>query len=223
MNQNTFLGIIGLSLLVFVAAFAIGRLNRPTPNYIPKSANREVSISRSASRPAASSLPETNTDLVTNNVPARGSLTSAPVSASAPDSTEFEEREKPEAIPALPTAKPAAPAPAKPSPAEIAAAKQRAEENRIAIAARRAHADQLPDDFKKYYAQELPEDAISEELDVQARVAGAKAEVITLTSPAFNETNKDFVIQQVRSELTELGFKQVYITDGKGFRTKTRL
>jgi hypothetical protein len=140
-------------------------------------------------------------------------------SAAAPaESAELEgpaEKEPPEEL-VLP------PAPPKPSPAELAAARQRAAENRIAIAARRAHADQLPDDFKKYYAQELPEDAISDELNVQARVSGAQAENITLSSPAFNEDNKDFVLEQVRSELTELGFKQVSITNGKGFTTKTR-
>jgi hypothetical protein len=120
-------------------------------------------------------------------------------------------------------AEPAAARPATPSAAEKAAARKRATENRIAVAARRAHADQLPDDFKKYYAQELPEDAISDELNVRARVSGEQAEVITLSSPAFNSENKDFVLQQVRSELTELGFKRVYITNGKGFRTKTGL
>ncbi|GAB2466176.1 hypothetical protein GCM10011375_33200 [Hymenobacter qilianensis] len=140
-------------------------------------------------------------------------------SAAAPDEKEVPAEKELAEEPVLP---PTPPAPPQPSPAEIAAAKQRAAENRIAIAARRAHADQLPDEFKKYYAQELPEDAISDELNVRARVSGAQAENITLSSPAFNEDNKDFVLEQVRSELTELGFKQVSITNGKGFTTKTR-
>ncbi|SMB98797.1 hypothetical protein SAMN00120144_1795 [Hymenobacter roseosalivarius DSM 11622] len=223
MNMNALLGIIGLSLLAFVAAFAIGRLNRPMPDSVAKPSTQQVSVSRNEPRPAATGLPMTTTDSVATTRPAQGSATNTPSLESAADSASTLDvaADKPTA-PAPPTAVRIVRAPAPPSAAEIAAAKQRAAETRLEIAARRAHADQLPDDFKKYYAQELPEDAISKELDVRASVAGAQADVITLTSPAFNAANKDFVIQQVRSELTELGFKQVYITDGKGFMTKVR-
>lgn len=195
-------------MLAFVAAFAIGRLQRATPAFTPQPTSRVVSARRTESV-AAAALRAKMQDSVAAAMLAQSSAANTPEVDTATETEPAEE-------PILP------PTPPKPSPAELAAAKQRAAANRIAIAARRAHADQLPDDFKKYYAQELPEDAISNELNVQARVSGVQAENITLSSPAFNEENKDFVLQQVRSELTELGFKQLSITDGKGFTTKTR-
>ncbi len=134
-----------------------------------------------------------------------------------------EEAEFSESATALAKEYAARPAPRAAAPTETAEARQRAAENRIAVAARRAHADQLPEEFQKYYAQELPEDAISDELTVRARVSGEQAEVLTLSSPAFNAENKDFVLQQVRSELEALGFKRVYITNGRRFKTSAGL
>ncbi|WP_133272513.1 hypothetical protein [Hymenobacter radiodurans] len=211
MQKNFLLGIIGLSLLVFVAAFAIGRIQRATPAFTPLPASRGGSARKPESAAVLARRARMQ-DSVAAAMLAQSTAANAPELEATAESEPAEE-------PILP---PKAPAPPKPSPAELAAARQRAAENRIAIAARRAHADQLPDEFKKYYAQELPEDAISDELNVRARVSGAQAENITLSSAAFNEDNKDFVLEQVRSELTELGFKQVSITNGKGFTSKTR-
>ncbi|MBC6605655.1 hypothetical protein H8B13_02375 [Hymenobacter sp. BT188] len=195
-------------MLAFVAAFFIGRLQRSTPVRTPQLTSRAVSARRPESAAAVARRARMQDSVA-------AAMLAQSTGANAAESEVTVEKEATEE-PVLP------PAPPQPSPAELAAARQRAAENRIAIAARRAHADQLPDEFKKYYAQELPEDAISDELNVRARVSGAQAENITLSSPAFNEDNKDFVLEQVRSELTELGFKQVSITNGKGFTTKTR-
>jgi hypothetical protein len=208
MNLNALLGITGLSLLAFVAAFALGRLHRSAPS-ATSLASSYVTSQRLNEQPATGRSAMTNVDSMADEDP----------SQSTPDEADFSESA---AALAEEYAKPAVPRPAAPSPAEKAARK-RAAENRIAVAARRAHADQLPDDFKKYYAQELPEDAISDELNVRARVSGEQAEVITLSSQAFNTENKDFVLQQVRSELEALGFKRVHITNGRGFKTSTGL
>ncbi|MGY2132335.1 hypothetical protein ACW9KT_08910 [Hymenobacter sp. HD11105] len=212
MNLNALLGITGLSLLAFVAAFAFGRLHRSAPSATSPTAGYVASQRLNERQPQSTATRSsmTNVDSMADEDPSQSTSDEADFSESA-------------TALAKEYAEPAAARPATPSAAEKAAARKRATENRIAVAARRAHADQLPDDFKKYYAQELPEDAISDELNVRARVSGEQAEVITLSSPAFNSENKDFVLQQVRSELTELGFKRVYITNGKGFRTKTGL
>jgi hypothetical protein len=218
MNMNALLGIIGLSLLVFVAAFAIGRLNRASPALTPQPTSQVVSPRRSAPTPSAAVRAKIQDSVAAAMLAQNAAVNTIDLEA-ATEATE--EEVAPTAAPVLPPKPPAAPP--KPSAAELAAARQRAAESRIAIAARQAHADQMPDAFKKYYAQELPEDAISDELNVQVSVGGEQAEVITLSSPSFNAENQNFVLQQVRSELTELGFKQVTITDGKAFTTKTSL
>lgn len=211
MNLNVILGTIGLSLLAFVAAFAIGRQNRPTPAFPPQT------ISVESGRPNQPELEPTAADLSLQNT---GSMADedAPPAALPEEETTSESAGNTAMETAVDEAEDTPPAPARPTPAEVAA-KKRAAENRVVVAARRAYADQIPDDFKKYYAQELPEDAISSEQNVRTMLAGEQAEVITLSSRAFNAENKDFVLQQVRSELQELGFKRVYITNGRGFKT----
>lgn len=211
MNLNALLGITGLSLLAFVVAFALGRLHRPAPTTTPPASGYVASqrLNEGPLQPPAARSSPTNVDSVADD---------------SPDLSTAEEAEFSESAMALAKeyTAPPTPRPVGPSPAEKAA-RQRAAENRVAVAARRAHAEQLPEEFQKYYAQELPEDAISDELTVQTRVSGEQAEIITLSSPAFNSENKDFVLQQVSSELTELGFKRVTITNGKGFTAKSPL
>ena len=211
MKLNTILGWIGLSLLAFVAAFAVGRMTRPAPSEPPGQ--------RPVSEPSLAAYEAPSVDSIN---PPQNDLDSMAEAEEEPI-TSLSEADAPEAEPTNePAPAPATPPPAGPSPQEVAA-RRRAAENRLAVAARRAHAAQLPEEFRKYYAQELPEDAISEELEVRANVSGAQAEVMTISSPAFNATNEDFVLQQVRSDLTALGFKQINITDGKGFRASVKL
>lgn len=220
MNRNSLFGLIGITLLVFVVAFAVGRWTRsPRVRSAP-------TLTRPAPAPEPLAVMETESTrlLTTAQTEAfENDVDAAPVAAPSANLAATR-RPRPKALPKVQSRTEAAQmnapvaasatvaAPPAPGTDTVAGA---TDEN---IAPKTVLAkDYVAIEERQNYAAQLPKELLEKGVEAKVNVVGELAEVIILSSPSFTAQSQDTIIKQVCINLKSLGFKRVHITDGGAY------
>lgn len=218
-NRNSLFGLIGITLLVFVVAFAVGRWTRParvrsaTTLMRPEPAPELLAVMETESTrlltTAQTEAFETDVDeapvAAPSNNPAATRRPRPKALPKAQSRTEDKQMNAPVANTA-PEAGPAAPV------IDTVTGAGDAPEN---IAPKTVLAkDYVAIEERQNYAALLPKELLEKGVEAKVNVVGELAEVIILSSPSFTARSQDAVIKQVCINLKSLGFKRVHITDG---------
>lgn len=213
MNHNSLLGLIGVALLVFVVAFAVGRWTIPT-----RIRSAAAPIGTGPAPESLAVIESESTRLLTAAQTEAYENELAPPPVSRPASQPASSRKpRPRGQSAAAAAATTAPDTATTTVAQTAtsdtgAAPAVATES---IAPKTVLAkDYVAIEERQNYAAQLPKELLEKGVEAKVNVVGELAEVIILSSPAFDARSKDTVIKQVCIDLKTLGFKRVHITDG---------